>query len=145
MSNLQYMRYSLQQLQQFGVAIIWDSALLSKVMVVRRDEFSDGHQAAGLVFHQVNDISTKLDQLWIAYRALAALQPRVCANPRWENGNYYKLHFWYKKGHMQWAFLVTKFLGMPSEKNNVFTKPINNQYAEFHFIFQFDLVARDGS
>lgn len=75
------MWYSLQQFQQFGIAIIRDSALFGKVMVVGRDEFSDGHQAAGLVFHQVYDISTELNQLRISYRALAALQPRVCANP----------------------------------------------------------------
>lgn len=50
-------------------------------MVVGRDEFSDGHQAVGLAFHQVYDFSTELDQLWISYRALTALQPLVCANP----------------------------------------------------------------
>lgn len=72
-SDLQYVRYSLQQLQQFGVAIIRDSALFGKVMVVGWDEFSDWHQAAGLVFHQVYDFSTELDQLWISYRALTAL------------------------------------------------------------------------
>lgn len=67
------MWYSLQQLQKFGVAIIRDSALFGKVMVVGRDEFSEGCNAAGLVFHQVYDFPTELNQLRISYRALTAL------------------------------------------------------------------------
>lgn len=67
------MWYSLQQLEQFGVTIIRDSALFGEVMVVGRDEFSDWHQAAGLIFHQVHNFSTELDQLRISYWALTAL------------------------------------------------------------------------
>lgn len=72
------MRYSLQQFQQFRVAIIRDSTLLSKVVVVGRNELSYWHQAGRLVLHQVYDLPTELDQLRVTNWTLGALQPRIC-------------------------------------------------------------------
>lgn len=72
------MRYRLKKLQQLWEAIVGDSALLGKVMVVCRDEFADGHYAGWLTLQQVNDLSAKLDELRVSYWTFAALNPGLC-------------------------------------------------------------------
>lgn len=75
---LQDMWHGLQELQQLGVAIVRDTALLGKVMVVRRYELAHGHDARRLTLQQVDNLSAELDKLWVANRTLAALNPRLC-------------------------------------------------------------------
>jgi len=70
--------HGLQQLQQLGVAVVGDAALLGKVVVVGWDELADGHDAEGTTLHQVDDLAAELDQLGVPHGALAALHPRVC-------------------------------------------------------------------
>lgn len=72
------MRHSLQELQQLGVAIVRDAALLGKVVVVRRDELAHGHDARGLALQQVDDLAAELNELRVADGTLAALDPRLC-------------------------------------------------------------------
>lgn len=73
---LQDMWHCLQKLQELGVAVVRDAALLGKVMVVRGYEFAHGHDARRLTLQQVNNLTAKLDELWIANWTLAALNPR---------------------------------------------------------------------
>lgn len=47
------------------------------MVVVGRYELADGHQVAGLTLHQVNELSTELDQLGVPHRGLAPLRPLV--------------------------------------------------------------------
>lgn len=68
----------LQKLQQLGEAVVGDTALLGEVMVIRRDELADGHDAGRLALQQVDDFSAKLDKLGISNWALAALNPWLC-------------------------------------------------------------------
>lgn len=75
---LQDMWHGLQELQQLGVAIVRDAALLGKVMVVRGYELAHGHDARRLTLQKVNNLSAELDELWVANRTLAALNPRIC-------------------------------------------------------------------
>lgn len=72
------MWHSLQELQQLGVAIVGDAALLGKVVVVRRNELAHGHDARRLALQQVNYLPAELDQLRVTNRTLAALKPRLC-------------------------------------------------------------------
>lgn len=72
------MWHSLQELQQLGVAIVGDAALLGKVVVVRRDELAHGHDARGLALQQVDDLAAELNELRVADGTLAALDPRLC-------------------------------------------------------------------
>lgn len=72
------MRHGLQQLQQLGVAVVGDAALLGKVVVVGRDELAHGHDAGRLALQQVDDLPAELDELRVPHRTLAALDPRLC-------------------------------------------------------------------
>lgn len=72
---LKDMWYGLQQLQQLGVAIVRDTTLLCKVMVVRRYELAHGHDARWLTLQQVNDLPAELNELWVTHGTLAALDP----------------------------------------------------------------------
>lgn len=74
------MWHSLQKLQQLGVAIVRDAALLSEVMMIRRDELAHGHDARWLTLQQVNDLSAELNELWVTNRTLAAVNPWLCRN-----------------------------------------------------------------
>lgn len=47
------------------------------MVVVGRYELADGHQVAGLTLHQVNELSTELDQLGVPHRGLTPLRPLV--------------------------------------------------------------------
>lgn len=69
------MGHSLQQLQQLRVTIVRNTALLSKVVVVRGNKLADGHNAGRLALQQVYNLATELDELWVAYWTLAALNP----------------------------------------------------------------------
>ena len=69
------MWYSLQKFQQLGEAIVRDTALLSKMMMIRRDELADWHDARCLTLQEVDDLSAKLDELWIANWTFTALNP----------------------------------------------------------------------
>lgn len=75
---LKDMWHGLQQLEQFGVAIVRDTTLLCKVMVVRRYELAHGHDARWLTPQQVNDLSAELNELWVTHGTLAALDPWLC-------------------------------------------------------------------
>lgn len=72
------MRNGLQQLQQLGVAVVGDAALLGEVVVVARDELAHGHEAGRLILQQVDDLPAELDELRVPHRTLAALDPRLC-------------------------------------------------------------------
>lgn len=72
------MWHCLQQLQQFGVAVVGDTALLGKVMVVRGDELADGHDAGRLTLQQVDYLPAELNELRVAHRTFAALNPWLC-------------------------------------------------------------------
>ena len=67
----------LQQLQQLGVPVIGDAALLGEVVVVGGDELVDGQQAGGLALQQVDHLPAELDQLGVPHRALGPLDPRL--------------------------------------------------------------------
>lgn len=71
------MWHSLQKLQQLGVAVVRDTALLGEVMVVRGYELAHGHDARRLTLQQIDDLSAELDELWVTNRTLAALNPRL--------------------------------------------------------------------
>ena len=71
------MRHSLQQLQEFGVTVVGDAALLGEVVVVGWDEPAERHEAGGLALQQVHELTAELDQLGVPHRALAARHPRV--------------------------------------------------------------------
>lgn len=72
------MWHGLQQLQQLGVAVVRDAALLGEVVVVGRDELAHGHDAGRLTLQQVDDLPAELDELRVPHRTLAALDPRLC-------------------------------------------------------------------
>lgn len=72
------MWHSLQELQQLGVAIVGDTALLGKVVVVGRNELAHGHDARGLALQQVDDLAAELNKLRVADGTLAALNPQLC-------------------------------------------------------------------
>lgn len=74
------MRNSLQQLQQLGVAVVGDAALLGEVVVVGWDELAHGHDAGRLILQQVDDLPAELDELRVPHRTLAALDPRLCSS-----------------------------------------------------------------
>ena len=67
----------LQQLQQLGVAVVGDAALLGEVVVVGGDELVDGQQAGGLALQQVDHLPAELDQLRVPHRAFGPLDPRL--------------------------------------------------------------------
>ena len=71
------MRHGLQELQQLGVAVVRDPALLGKVVVVRGNELAHGHDARGLALQQVHYLTAELDKLRVADGALAAVNPRL--------------------------------------------------------------------
>lgn len=75
---LQHVWHGLQQLQQLGVAVVGDAALLGEVVVVGRDELAHGHDAGRLTLQQVDDLPAELDELRVPHRTLAALDPRLC-------------------------------------------------------------------
>lgn len=75
---LENMWNSLQELQQLGVAIVRDAALLGKVVVVRRNELAHGHDARWLALQQVNYLTAELNELRVTNRTLAALNPWLC-------------------------------------------------------------------
>lgn len=71
------MRHGLEQLEEFGVAVVGDAALLGEVVVVGRDEPAERHQACGLALQQVHQLTAELDQLGVPHRTLTARHPWV--------------------------------------------------------------------
>lgn len=74
------MWHSLQELQQLGVAIVRDTALLGEVVVVCRNELAHGHDARRLALQQVNYLAAELNKLRVADGTLATLNPWLCRN-----------------------------------------------------------------
>lgn len=74
---LQDVWHSLQQLHQLGVAVVGDTALFGKVMVVGGDELVNGQDTGRPALQQVDDLPAELDELGVTHRALTALHPRL--------------------------------------------------------------------
>lgn len=72
------MWHGLQELQQLGVAVVRDAALLGEVVVVRRNELAHGHDAGRLAPQQVDYLAAELNELRVADGTLAALDPWLC-------------------------------------------------------------------
>ena len=53
-------RYRLEELHQFGEAVVRDAALLAEVVVVGRDELVEGHLALRTVLQQVDHLQRQL-------------------------------------------------------------------------------------
>ena len=50
----------LEQLDEFGEAVVGDAALLTEVMVVGGDELVEGHAALRTVLHEVDHLQREL-------------------------------------------------------------------------------------
>lgn len=60
LTHHQYVRDCFEEIHEFGEAVVAELALTTKVMVVGRDELTEGHSAVRLVTEKIDHLLSKL-------------------------------------------------------------------------------------